>query len=92
MLTKLLEILAEFDASATIEEQRAALEPLQRLSKRLSIRTMTEIEQRTALVIAVTNIDRNELRAIAEHSQYIDLVSWAKEALAPRSVMSKFSL
>ena len=91
MLTKLLEILSEFE-HASIEEQRAALEPLQRLSKRLSIRTMTEIEQRTALVLAVTNNDRTELQAIAQHSNYEELRSWAKEALAPKTVMSNFYL
>lgn len=92
MLNKLLDVLAEFDASATVEEQRAAIEPLARLYKRVSIRIMTEVEQRTALVLALTNMDRNELKAIAEHSNFDELKSWAQEALAPRTVMSKFSL
>jgi hypothetical protein len=92
MLTELLDTLKKFDESASIEEQRAAIEPLARLHKRLVIRTMSEIEQRTALVIAVTSADRNELRAIAEHSQHDELRGWAKEALAPKTVMSKFSL
>jgi hypothetical protein len=92
MLTELLETLKKFAESASIEEQRAAIEPLARLYKRLSIRIMTEIEQRTALVIAMTNNDRSELRAIEQHTQHDELRSWAKEALAPRTVMSKFSL
>jgi hypothetical protein len=93
MLNKLLEILAEFDANATIEEQRAAIQHIARLHKRLSIRIMSEVEQRTALIIAETSGNKAELRALAEHSQYSDIVSWARESLAPRGPMyPRFSI
>ena len=87
MLDKLLEILAEFDESATPEEQRAALQAVARFHKRISVRVMSEVEQKTALVIAETNGDKDELRALAAHSNFPDVVSWAKEALAPRGPM-----
>ena len=87
MLDKLLETLAEFDASATVEEQRAAIQHVARLHKRLSIRVMTEVQQKTALVIAETSGNKEELRAFEAHSQFPSVADWAKESLAPRGPM-----
>jgi len=91
MLNKLLEVLAEFDA-ATIEEQRAALQPVARIHKRISIRVMTEIEQKTALVFAITSGNKVELEALRDHSQFPNVADWAKEELLPRGPMSRFAL
>jgi type II secretory pathway predicted ATPase ExeA len=85
MLSEFLTALKQFEDLGTHEEHRLAVHALGRLHKRLSIRAMSEAEQRIALILAETNQNRDELRNLLEHSQFPDIVSWAKETLAPRS-------
>jgi len=86
-LDNLLTELAECLESATLAEQKAGIERLAHLHKKLSILVMSELEQNIALGIAETSGNKDELQALAQHSQYSGIRDYALSKLAPRGSM-----
>jgi len=81
-LELLVAALADFDQNGTREEKKSAIRPLERLAKKLEVRSLELQEQRWRLTAAESTRDRQTLLDLAEFTQFEDdIASWAREIL-----------
>jgi hypothetical protein len=83
-LERLLATLADFEQHATPAEKKAAILPLQRLSRKLEIRSLELLEQRLLLTRAEGSRDKITLRDLADFSQFPEIVEWSFSILHPK--------
>jgi sensor domain CHASE-containing protein len=82
-LEVLVAALADFEQSGTREEKKNAILPLQRLAKKLEVRSWELQEQRWRLTAAESVGDKETLRALHEFSEDEVIREWSAEALHP---------
>jgi len=83
-LEQLLAALDTFEKCASPADKKAAVAPLQQLSRMLEIRSMELLLQRLMLTAAEGSRDKTTLRDLAAYSQFPEIVSWVNDILHPK--------